>query len=145
MKICLNCGDKLLDGAKKCPTCNTKDRGFPIVDSNDTETINEIISSVPNPKNSITPRWKKDMEQKNPNWREGTLSEQAAQLDKQGIAYCPKCLSTSISANKKGFGIGKAVAGAWAAGPIGLVAGNIGAKKVRITCLKCGHEFWAGK
>ena len=28
---------------------------------------------------------------------------------------------------------------------IGLVAGNIGAKKVRVTCLKCGYQFWAGK
>lgn len=58
---------------------------------------------------------------------------------------CPKCGSTSISADKKGFGIGKAVVGAAVAGPIGLVAGNIGAKKVRITCLNCGHQFWAGK
>lgn len=66
-------------------------------------------------------------------------------LDEEGIAYCPKCLSTSLTANKKGFGIGKAVIGAAVTGGIGLVAGNIGAKKVRVTCLKCGHQFWAGK
>lgn len=71
--------------------------------------------------------------------------ERAKQLDKEGIAYCPKCKSTSLSANKKGFGIGKAVVGAVLGGGIGLVAGNIGAKKIRITCLKCGHQFWAGK
>lgn len=58
---------------------------------------------------------------------------------------CPKCRSTSISADKKGFGIGKAVVGSAVAGPIGLVAGNIGAKDVRITCLKCGHQWMAGK
>ncbi len=40
----------------------------------------------------------------------------------------------SIS-SEKGFGIGKAVAGATIAGGIGLVAGNLGAKKVRVTCL----------
>lgn len=67
------------------------------------------------------------------------------QLDRDGIAYCPKCHSTSLSSHKKGFGIGKAVVGAWATGGIGLIAGNIGAKKVRVTCLKCGHQFWAGK
>lgn len=65
-------------------------------------------------------------------------------MDSEGVAYCPKCHSTSLSAHKKGFGIGKALLGA-AIDPIGLVAGNIGAKKVRVTCLKCGHQFWAGK
>lgn len=58
---------------------------------------------------------------------------------------CPKCGSTSICANQKGFGIGKAVVGAAVAGPIGLIAGNMGAKKVRITCLNCGHQWMAGK
>lgn len=58
---------------------------------------------------------------------------------------CPKCGSTSISANQKGFGVGKAVIGAAVAGPIGLVAGNAGAKKVFITCLNCGHRWQAGK
>lgn len=58
---------------------------------------------------------------------------------------CPKCGSTSISADKKGFGIGKAVVGNAIAGPIGMVAGNIGAKKVIITCLSCGKQWEAGK
>lgn len=67
-------------------------------------------------------------------------------VDQKGKgARCPKCGSTSLSADKKGFGIGKALVGAAIAGPFGLVAGNIGAKKVRVTCLNCGHQFWAGK
>lgn len=61
------------------------------------------------------------------------------------IVRCPICGSTSISADKKGFGVGKAVVGAAIAGPIGLVGGNIGAKKVRVTCLNCGHQWIAGK
>lgn len=61
------------------------------------------------------------------------------------VSKCPKCGSTSISADKKGFGIGKAVVGAAVAGPVGLVAGNIGSKKVLITCLNCGHQWQAGK
>lgn len=60
-------------------------------------------------------------------------------------AKCPRCGSASVSASTRGFGIGKAVVGAYIAGPIGLLAGNIGAKKVRITCLNCGHQWYAGK
>ncbi|MCI5722407.1 hypothetical protein QLX55_03755 [Solobacterium moorei] len=63
----------------------------------------------------------------------------------ENVARCPKCGSVSISGNKKGFGIGKAVVGAAALGPIGLVAGNAGAKKIRCTCLNCGHQWWAGQ
>lgn len=57
---------------------------------------------------------------------------------------CPKCGSSQISANKKGFSAGKAVAGVIVAGGIGLAAGGIGSDKVIITCLKCGHQFKSG-
>ncbi len=67
------------------------------------------------------------------------LQLQQEQFD--SMAKCPFCGSTSLSGNKKGFGIGKAVVGAWALGPIGLMAGNIGAKKVNVTCLNCGKRF----
>lgn len=71
--------------------------------------------------------------------------ERKEELDASGQAYCPKCLSTSISADKKGFGIGKAVVGASLTGGLGLMAGNLNAKKVRCTCLKCGYQWMAGK
>jgi len=58
-----------------------------------------------------------------------------------GVACCPKCGSTSLSANQKGFRPGRAVAGAVLTGGIGLVAGGIGAKKVEVTCLNCGHKY----
>ena len=75
-----------------------------------------------------------------------TLKAQQEQLHLQKIQYdsmakCPRCGSTSLSGNKKGFGIGKAVVGAALVGPLGLVAGNIGAKKVWVTCLKCRKKF----
>lgn len=57
---------------------------------------------------------------------------------------CPKCGSSSITANKKGFGVGKAIAGDLIAGPIGLLAGGMGSNKVIITCLACGHRFKPG-
>lgn len=72
--------------------------------------------------------------------------EHFKQLKREHIAYCPKCKSTSLTAHKKGFGIGKAAIGIAATrGLFGAVAGNLGAKKVRVTCLNCGHQFWAGK
>lgn len=39
-----------------------------------------------------------------------------------GQACCPKCGSTSLSANKKGFGLIKGAAGIMVAGPVGVVA-----------------------
>lgn len=72
-------------------------------------------------------------------------AQKKAELNKSGQIYCPKCLSTSISADKKDFGIGKAVVGASIIGGIGLTAGNIGSRKIICTCLNCGYQWKAGK
>lgn len=64
---------------------------------------------------------------------------QQEQYDK--MMKCPRCGSTSLSGNKKGYGIGKAVIGAKIFGPLGLIAGNIGSRKIIITCMNCGHKF----
>ncbi len=58
---------------------------------------------------------------------------------------CPKCGSAQLTANKQGFGPGKAAIGGVLTGRIGLLAGFIGSGKVKITCLKCGHAWIAGK
>lgn len=59
---------------------------------------------------------------------------------------CPKCGSTQITANKKGFGLGKAVVGTvLTGGLLGAGAGLLGSNKVVITCLKCGHQWKPGK
>lgn len=71
--------------------------------------------------------------------------ERVRQMDRDGIVYCPKCHSTSLSANKKGFGVGKAIVGAGLLGPFGLTAGNLGSGKVKVTCLNCGHQFKPGR
>lgn len=68
-----------------------------------------------------------------------------AELDKSGQVYCPKCLSTSITANQKGFGFGRGAIGAAVGLDVGLIAGGIGSKKVICTCLKCGYQWKAGK
>lgn len=59
--------------------------------------------------------------------------------------HCPKCNSTSLTTNKKGFSGKNAVAGAVLTGGIGLLAGTIGSNKVLITCLNCGKQFKPGE
>ena len=58
---------------------------------------------------------------------------------------CPKCGSTQLTTNEKGFSGGKAVAGAVLTGGIGLLAGFHGKNKVIITCLACGKKFKPGE
>lgn len=66
---------------------------------------------------------------------------------------CPKCGSTSITGQKKGYGVVKGGLGAAALGTmtggvgviVGLGAGNIGRNKVKCTCMNCGYKFKAGK
>lgn len=58
---------------------------------------------------------------------------------------CPRCRSTQLHTGDKGFGLGKAAAGGVLLGPVGLLGGFLGSKKVMITCLKCGYKWQAGK
>lgn len=54
---------------------------------------------------------------------------------------CPRCGSTQIEGSSKGFGIGKAVIGGVLLGPVGLLGGLIGRKKVMVVCLQCGNRW----
>ncbi len=149
VKICLNCGDTLLAQAKRCPTCGKKGKDMLLIDRDNKEKISEIKNNVPNPKGGKPAKWQTNLEIKSAIWNNSTekkkeiIAERKKNADENGLACCPKCGSTSLSGNKKGFGIGKAVAGTFTPlGLFGLMVGNIGAKKVRVTCLKCGHQFW---
>lgn len=68
-----------------------------------------------------------------------------AELDASGQVYCPRCLSTSVTANQKGFGFVRGALGASVGLDVGLIAGGIGSKKVICTCLKCGYKWKPGK
>jgi len=67
------------------------------------------------------------------------------QMDEEGVPYCPKCKSPHLSANKQGFGVGKALCGVLVFNAIGLLAGGIRKNRIRVTCLKCGYRFRAGE
>ena len=64
--------------------------------------------------------------------------------DSRNQVCCPLCGSSRIQAGRKGYGVGKAAAGALLLGPLGLLGGFIGSSKVKVTCLKCGHVFAPG-
>lgn len=68
-----------------------------------------------------------------------------SRYQKEDTLKCPRCGSAHFHAGDKGFGLGKAVVGKAMVGPLGLLGGFIGHKKVMISCLKCGHKWQAGK
>ncbi|WP_346936019.1 hypothetical protein [Clostridium sp.] len=61
------------------------------------------------------------------------------------VARCPKCGSTSITANKKGFSLAKGALGVATVGAYGAIAAGHGKNKVIVTCLQCGHQWKPGK
>jgi tellurium resistance protein TerD len=54
---------------------------------------------------------------------------------------CPKCGSLSFTVGQQGFSLGKAAAGGLLLGPVGLLGGVLGRKKVELTCLKCSQSW----
>jgi hypothetical protein len=75
--------------------------------------------------------------------KKGIINKETGQL------ACPKCGCTTLSDQKKGYGVVKGSLGALALGAvtgglgavIGLGAGNIGRGKVVVKCMHCGHKW----
>lgn len=76
----------------------------------------------------------------NPAYSKQDFEKPHTQIEEDPIK-CPRCGGSQIAANKKGFGLGKAVAGGFLLGPVGLLGGFLGSNKIKITCLKCGHQW----
>ena len=150
---CKHCGKQIDDDAKFCPECGgavaSRSTDADVSNFDQWIDVQEILNACGGNKIEAVKQVKeltglslseaKDLVDKQGN----VLSkpERIKENKQNGVACCPKCGSTSLSANKRGFGIGKAVVGAALTGGIGLVAGNIGAKKVWVTCLNCGHRW----
>ena len=62
-------------------------------------------------------------------------------MEAQGAVYCPKCLSPSVTARKRGFSLGKGLAGSMISPTAGLIAGVTGSNKLECVCLNCGHTW----
>lgn len=54
---------------------------------------------------------------------------------------CPRCNSTQVFADKKGFSGKKACCGWLLVGPLGLLCGTHKKNKIRLTCLQCKNEW----
>ncbi len=144
--FCTKCGKENAADSKFCGYCGNPFTSFVAEKENDGKLTKEDMD-LAYYKASL------QMQQQELLMKEQELAElqrhteqQQQQLQLQQEQYssmmkCPRCGSTSLSGNKKGYGIGKGVVGAAVFGPLGLVAGNIGSKKVLITCMKCGHRF----
>ncbi len=74
-----------------------------------------------------------------------SLKNQIKEDQANGIVCCPKCGSTSVTAQKKGFSFVKGAIGATVGLDVGLIAGGAGANKVILTCMNCGHQWKPGK
>lgn len=64
-----------------------------------------------------------------------------------GRGHCPMCGEVEnwikVDETHKGFSVGKAAVGGLFFGPVGLLGGALGKKKVTFACGKCGfkHEY----
>lgn len=67
--------------------------------------------------------------------RHGKLNKQTGQL------ACPKCGCTTLSTQKKGFGLAKGAAGVLMFGAPGILAAGIGKNKVIVKCVHCGYKW----
>lgn len=74
-----------------------------------------------------------------------TVVQPVIQQNSEIQVRCPKCSSTQISANKKGFNIGQALVGGVASFGVGVVAGLWGSNEIRLNCLRCGHRWKPGR
>lgn len=77
--------------------------------------------------------------------QEKEKKERLIKLQKEGIPYCPKCKSTSLTTTNKKLSVGRAVVGGALLGGTGAVLGGLTSKKVELLCMNCGHRFKPGK
>lgn len=71
--------------------------------------------------------------------------EKLQKLQKDGVPYCPKCYSTSLTTTNKKLSVGRAAVGGALLGGAGAILGGLTSKKVELLCMNCGHKFKPGK
>ena len=165
-KACEFCGEKILAVAKKCKHCGSVLVGKISSKDQAIAASKEVEALIRNGKTvEAIYRYQAESGVRLTEARSHVNSlvvkyrlEKAPPPKVDSSIACPKCRSTNITAEKKGFSVGKAVAGAvtgvfvaTATGGFGALAGGgallgiHGRTKIRITCLKCGHAWIAGK
>lgn len=144
--FCTQCGKENHSGSKFCGYCGAQIVAVAVKNKRIEEMTKDEIDIAYYQANLHMQQQALQLQQRELELARKQADQQRQQLEEQRRQYdammkCPRCGSTSLSGNKKGYGIGKGVVGAAMLGPIGLMAGNIGSKKVIVTCMKCGHKF----
>lgn len=109
--FCNSCGTEV-SGGKFCPEC-----GAPLYSPEPLPKLVEQNAYRPMPQYKPMPQ-----AQAIPLSKKQRIASNKA----NGIACCPKCGSTSISANRRGWKI---------------TTGILGSSKIIATCLNCGHKW----
>ena len=106
----------------------------------------ELVDKEHKLRNSNKSIWQQAKEQvAEQNLQKQNEKERIKQLKEDKIPFCPKCHSTNLTAQKKGFGLLKGAVGVATLGGFGVTAAGIGKNKIILTCLNCGYQFKPGK
>lgn len=156
MMFCTRCGKENSADSKFCGYCGNPFKAFTAPQSSGTLTKDDVDmayyqanlrmqqESLRLQQEEINLEKRKLEEARKQSAEQQRMADlQQRQYDK--MAKCPRCGSTALSGNKKGYGVGKGLVGAALIGPVGLLAGGLGANKVMATCLNCGYKFKAGR
>ena len=100
--------------------------------------VREVYIREPQPEAKPEPQKKKSWLDSLPETEWERRRNRIAENKKNGVACCPKCGSTSLSVNKKGYSFVKG----FLLTPLG---GTIGMNKIKVTCLNCGYKFKPGR
>ncbi|MDR1586784.1 MAG: zinc-ribbon domain-containing protein [Treponema sp.] len=143
MAFCVECGTQLEDSVKFCPECGTQRTGSG-------ESPAALAKTAPRrrarPKKVEEDYEEETMLDVTESYVIGPSQKVPRNMRNAGVGLCcAKCGSAEITTQEKGFGLGKAALGGLLLGPVGLAAGMLGRKKVKLICLKCGHKWQAGK
>ena len=137
--FCTQCGKEIHSESKFCGYCGAQIVAIAVQNECIEEVSKEEVDLAYYRASLTMQQQALQLQQRELEIAKKQAEEQRRQYD--ALMKCPRCGSTSLSGNKKGYGIGKGIVGAAMFGPVGLVAGNLGAKKVIVTCMKCGHKF----
>ena len=141
---CPYCGKKLPPGSEFCAYCGRSFDGTPntslILQRQTTPVISVEKKDIISIKENIDGYGSIEAIQREQLAQQQKILEQQCK-QQELMAKCPKCGSTSLSANRKGFGVGKAIVGTALLGGVGLLAGEIGSNKTIVTCINCGYKF----
>ena len=143
---CPKCRNILSDDSRFCSKCGYKIQSVTNTNNNQNMMSNAELQA------------RLQLEQLKMQQQQIQIRQQQFQMQQQqynSMLKCPKCGSTSVSSNKKGYGVVKGGLGAitamglapftggasLAVGAIGAGAGNIGRNKIICTCMNCGYKF----